>query len=201
MAEQTKATPQTRANGITKVEAVRRALKALGNDATPSQLQPYIKQTFGIEMTPAHITTCKGVILRKGKKKPGPKPKEPSETIAANTTTAGPPLNKLDAVKRTLAALGPDAMPLAIQEYVQKHFGIGISTAVVSAYKKELKARAKKKPAPKPPVQPAPQSSVRQPAPTPAKNGISLEDIEAVQGLVGRVGPDQLKGLIDLLSR
>jgi hypothetical protein len=124
MAEQTKATPQPAR--MTKVEAVRRALKALGKDATPSQLQPYIKQTFGIEMTPAHVTTCKGGILRKGRKKPGPKPKG--------------------------QALGPT-----------------------------------------------------QPTPTPAKalakNGISLEDIQSVKGLVGRVGPDQLKGLIDLLSR
>ena len=112
---------------ITKVEAVRRALKALGNDAPPSRLQPYIKQTFGLDMTPAHVTTCKGGILRKGKKKPGPKPK----------------------------------------------------------------------------VQPEPL--VRQSAPSPAKpaakNGITLEDIQSVKVLIGRVGPDQLRGLIDLLSR
>src|SRR5438045_942493 len=123
MAETTKATPQP-AN-ITKVEAVRRALKALGKDATPSKLQPYIKQTFGIDMTPAHVTTCKGVVLRK-KKKPGPKPK----------------------------------------------------------------------------VQPL-EPLVRQSAPTPAKasrNGISLEDIQSVKGLIGRVGADQLKGLIDLMA-
>jgi hypothetical protein len=114
---------------MTKVEAVRRALKALGNDATPSQLQPYIKQTFGIEMTPAHVTTCKGGILRKGKKKPGPKPK----------------------------------------------------------------------------VQP-PEPLVRQSAPTPppkpaAKNGITLEDLQSVKGLIGRVGSEQLRRLIDLMSK
>ena len=124
MVETAKATPQPAS--MTKVEAVRRALKALGNDALPSKLQPYIKQTFGIDMTPAHITTCKGGILRK-KKKPGPKPK----------------------------------------------------------------------------VQPEPL--VRQSAPTPAKpaakNGITLEDIQSVKGLIGRVGADHLKGLIDLLSR
>src|SRR5262245_44559253 len=101
---------------MTKVEAVRRALKALGKDALPAKLRPYIKQTFSIEMTPGHITTCKGVILRK--KKPGPKPK----------------------------------------------------------------------------VQPEPL--VRQSAPTPAKpaakSGITLEDIQSVKGLIGRVGPDQL---------
>jgi hypothetical protein len=125
MAEK-KATPQP-AN-ITKVEVVRRALQALGKDALPAKLRPYIKQTFGIEMTPAHITTCKGVVLRRGKKKPGPKPK----------------------------------------------------------------------------VQP-PEPLVRQSAPTPpkpaAKNGITLEDLQSVKALIGRVGADQLKGLIDLMSR
>jgi len=34
-----------------------------------------------------------------------------------------------------------------------------------------------------------------------AKNGITLEDIQSVKGLIGRVGADQLKGLIDVLSR
>jgi hypothetical protein len=126
MAETTKATPQTAS--MTKVEAVRRALQALGKDALPSKLQPYIKQTFGIDMTPAHITTCKGGILRKGKKKPGPKPKVQPE-------------------------------PLVRQS------------------------------APTPPARPA------------AKNGITLEDIQSVKGLIGRVEPDQLKGLIDLLSK
>jgi hypothetical protein len=186
-----------KSNSITKQEAVRRALQDKGRDATPSQLKPYIKEKFSFDMSPEHITSCKTKVLKAGKMGPAPKP----SATTANATAVGTPLNKFEAVKRTLAALGPDAMPLAIQGYVKKQFGIDVSTAVVSAYKKELKARAKKKPAPKPPVQPAPQPSVRQPAPTPAKNGISLEDIEAVQGLVGRVGPDQLKGLIDLLSR
>jgi hypothetical protein len=126
MAETAKATPQPAS--MTKMEAVRRALKALGKDALPSQLQPYIKQTFGIDMTPAHITTCKGDILRKGKKKPGPKPKVQPEPLVRPS-------------------------------------------------------------APTPPAKPA------------AKNGITLEDIQSVQGLIGRIGAGQLKGLIDLLSR
>jgi hypothetical protein len=113
---------------ITKVEAVRRALKALGKDALPAKLQPYIKQTFGIDMTPAHITTCKGDILRKGRKKPGPKPTVQPEPLVRHS-------------------------------------------------------------APTPPAKSA------------AKNGITLEDIQSVQGLIGRVGGDHLKGLIDLLSK
>jgi hypothetical protein len=185
-------------NSITKQEAVRRALVDKGRDATPSQLKPYIKEKFGFDMSPEHITSCKTKVLKAGKAKKEPSPKP-------SATTASPPLNKFEAVKRTLAALGPDAMPLAIQGYVKKQFGIDVSTAVVSAYKKELKARARKKPGPKPKQQPVREPVVVPSAPTPAKapakNGITLEDIQSVQGLIGRVGPDQLKGLIDLLSK
>jgi hypothetical protein len=33
------------------------------------------------------------------------------------------------------------------------------------------------------------------------RNGISLDDMEAVKGLVGRVGSDSLKKLVDVLAR
>jgi hypothetical protein len=62
------------AEQITKLEAVRRALGALGRDARPAQMQPYIRDHFGIEMTAEHISTSKGDILSKkkaGKKKAG----------------------------------------------------------------------------------------------------------------------------------
>jgi len=126
----------------------------------------------------------------------------------AENTKAG--LTKFDGVKRALADLGPDAKPLAIQDYVKKQFGINVSTALISFYKKELKARAKrtaakKKPGPKPKPQPAREPVVVPSAPTSAqpaaKNGIALEDIQSVKVLIERVGPDQLKGLIDLLSK
>ena len=56
------------AEEITKQEAVRRALKAMGRAATPSQMQPYIKQNFGIDMSTDHISTSKGIILHPKKK-------------------------------------------------------------------------------------------------------------------------------------
>jgi hypothetical protein len=45
------------AAGMTKREAVKRALKDLGRDATPTQLQPHIREKYGFEMTPEHIST------------------------------------------------------------------------------------------------------------------------------------------------
>jgi len=43
---------------ITKMEAVRRAWRALGKDAKPAQMKGFIKNRFGIDMTTDHISTC-----------------------------------------------------------------------------------------------------------------------------------------------
>src|SRR5262245_34854582 len=112
-------------------------------------------------------------------------------------------MTKNEAVRQALAALGPDAKPMQMQPFIKEQFGIEMSTDHISTAKGEIlrKQKAKKKPGPKPRAeQPAPERPKKQPARA-AANGISLQDIEAVQGLVGRVGPDQLKGLIDLLVR
>ena len=82
---------------ITKLEAVRQALAKLGNDALPSQMQPYIKKTFGIDMTTDHISTSKGDIARKAREAAeaahqaaGKKPAAPKTQAApkAQATTA-----------------------------------------------------------------------------------------------------------------
>jgi hypothetical protein len=121
-------------NSITKKEAVRQALKKLGKSAKPAQLGPYIKATFGLDMTPAHITTAKGELLRgKGKK------------------------GKASAKK-------PEATPAA---------------------------------APQPAAAPAKGSR----GGNGSAAGIGLQDIAAVKELLGRVGADNLRTLIDLLAK
>jgi hypothetical protein len=133
MAKTTGTTAQAATIGITKQEAVRRALAALGKKATARDIRKYVKETFNLDMTIDHIYTAKSSALGKGKKK---------------------------ATKRTInKPAAPEPIPDA-----------------------------------KPPVLSAPVA--RQPA-----GGIRLEDIEAVKGLVGRVGADALKALADLLSR
>jgi hypothetical protein len=59
---------------ITKKEAVRRALATLGKKAKPTAIKGWIKDNLAIEMTTDHISTAKGELLRKGKKKPTPSP-------------------------------------------------------------------------------------------------------------------------------
>jgi hypothetical protein len=145
--------------GISKMEAVRRALSHLGGDAKPSEMQPWIKQQFGIQMSTDHISTYKGDIRRKqtGRAK-GPAP------TAGGTSSPGTP-------------------------------------------KPAVKKPAASKPAPKKPAAPRPQAqqaAARSNGPVKgagAGRGISLEDIQAVKGLVGRIGAGQLRSLIDLLAR
>ncbi len=123
---------KTTRNGMTKKDAVRKALEAMGQDAKPAALKPFIKDHFGIEMTPEHITTAKGEILR-GK--------------------AGK--DKMAAAKKPVAPKQPAARP-------QEPQAAGASQA---------------------------------------RNGITLQDLQTVKDLVGRVGPDTLRSLIDLLAR
>lgn len=119
-------------------------------------------------------------------------------------------LTKKDAVRKALAELGSDAKPVQIQGFVKERFGITMTTDHISTTKGEIhrKEAGKGKAAAAKPAQAKPLEAVAaketKPAPraeTPRANGISLTDIEAVKGLVGRVGPEGLKKLIDLLAR
>jgi len=44
---------------ISKMEAVRKTLSSLGREAKPTEMQAYIKKTFGVEMTKDHISNYK----------------------------------------------------------------------------------------------------------------------------------------------
>jgi hypothetical protein len=109
------------AEKITKQEAVRRALAHFGRDGKPAEMQGWIKQQFGIDMSTDHISTAKGEILRKagGKaKKAAPKKAAPVQPAAASTSPAKPsggkaggiPLEDILAVKELVVRLG--ARPL-----------------------------------------------------------------------------------------
>jgi hypothetical protein len=133
MAEKTSGPAQhpTQTAGITKVEAVRRALAELGTDAPPTQIQGWIKDQLDVEMNTDHISTTKSALRRK---------------VAGKATSAA------------------------------------------------------KKPAPtKRPVQQASQAAAD--GAGKGRGGISLTDIAAVKDLVGRVGADQLRALLDVLGK
>jgi hypothetical protein len=54
--------------GITKIAAVKKALKELGKDAMPGKIQEYVKEKFGLEMSSSHVSNYK-THLRKRKSK------------------------------------------------------------------------------------------------------------------------------------
>ncbi|HKB35663.1 MAG TPA: hypothetical protein VKD72_04365 [Gemmataceae bacterium] len=74
---------------ITKMEAVRRAWRALGKDAKPAQMKGFIKNRFGIDMTTDHISTCKGEIRRK---KAARKKQAVTKTAPAQPPAKGAPV-------------------------------------------------------------------------------------------------------------
>src|SRR5437868_1581597 len=81
--------------GMSKLEAVRRALGHFGSDAKPSAMQPWIKQQFGIDMSTNHISASKGEIQSKrkkaGKVKPAAK-KSAAPKAAAKQPASKPPV-------------------------------------------------------------------------------------------------------------
>ena len=134
-------------------------------------------------------------------------------------------ISRTAAVTKALATLGKDAMPMQIKGFIKDKFGVEMSNNAASAYKSEINRKeaktnpATKGPAQKPKMQPAPAPIAKKPAPalaakkppapkpSPGKvstrkaGGIELADIQILKNLVGRVGPDQLKTLIDVLSK
>src|SRR5262245_14435757 len=154
---------------INKMEAVRRALGQLGRDATPTQIQDYVRDTFGIRMSTNHISAYRSDIRHK-------------EAAKAQAPAAAP--------------AAPSTAPAAAAP-------TPAATKPAPAAKPAAKKPAAKKPAPRPQAQPA---AARAAAPKGAAGtggaaGISLQDVQAVKELVGRIGADQLHKLIDLFAR
>src|SRR5260370_11776630 len=79
---------QADGTGISKMDAVRRALFELGKEAKPLEIQKFIKSRFGVSMDPNMISTYKSTVNKKSAATSGltQKPK----TQAAPFRTAGP---------------------------------------------------------------------------------------------------------------
>ncbi len=110
-----------KANGLTKKEAVRRALAKLGPQAKPAELQAHIKKAFGIEMTTDHVSTCKGDILRKegapvsvgltaAKKPAAAKPAAPKSAAAKAAMPSGISLSDVRTTKELVERYGAAAL-------------------------------------------------------------------------------------------
>jgi hypothetical protein len=88
---------------ITKMDAVRKALSFLGREAKPTEVQAYLKSTFGIEMTKDHISNYKGDIIRK-EAKDAAGSAMPQAATSAKKPAASKPSAPAVAVKPTPAS-------------------------------------------------------------------------------------------------
>jgi hypothetical protein len=104
--------------------------------------------------------------------------------------------NKTEAVRIALQKLGSDAMPLQIQAYLKDEFGLPISADMASTYKGNLlkKAAGQSQVVRRPRAEPRTRANGTQ-------DGFSIEDVQSVKALAERIGPDQVRQLLDVLAK
>ena len=201
--------------GITKVEAVRRALNKLGNDCLRFRDSGFRKGTLRLRddggprqdhqgRDPS--SGCQGAEVcpspgRGGKGSVPPPPVEASPAPAAGPRTpkAAEPITKFEAVRRAMEELGKDAPRARIQELAKEQFGLELTPKHVSDYRAKLVRRASKLKAKKSAERKAAREAT-QPTERPAvlagpstgngKATVLMEDVLAVRELVARVGPE-----------
>jgi len=75
-----------------KMEAVRRAMDSQGYEASPLEIQQFVKDNFGHDMTANMVSSYKSSIRReaglKGKRKKRGRPRKDGVTTAAPATTS-----------------------------------------------------------------------------------------------------------------
>jgi len=98
------------AGGMTKKEAVAKGLGVLGKAATPTQLQKHIKDSYGIDMNPNHISVEKGKILKAAgdHKRSAAKPTAATPPAAQKPATGkeGISLRDIESVKDLVERVG-----------------------------------------------------------------------------------------------
>jgi hypothetical protein len=119
-----------------------------------------------------------------------------------------PPLTRKEMVRQALEALGTPIVNDAIQTFIWKTFRSNVDLKLIGKYK-SLILQEKKTPSKSlssPPSVSQPTSvfeSLNSPSgkeSLPSSASISLADLQLVKGLVQRVGKENLKVLLDLLS-
>jgi hypothetical protein len=94
-------------------------------------------------------------------------------------------------VRTALTELGPDAKPLAIQQFIKERFnGKELSTTIISNYKSVMKRKGggKRKGGPGRPPKSAGGGS------------IAIQDLEAFQTIVRKMGAENVKKLLSLMG-
>src|SRR5262245_1366616 len=99
--------------GITKTEAVRRALVHFGSDAKPAEIRPWLLQQFGIDMSTDQISNYKSDIRKKAGKAKAPAPKAPVQAKAATPKPAAKKSGVSKSTRKKPATPRPQAQQAA----------------------------------------------------------------------------------------
>ena len=104
--------------------------------------------------------------------------------------------NKAEAIRRALAKLGNKALPAEIQDFIKTHFGVEMTTKVISVYKSKL-LKKKGKPGRKPKVvgatdEPAPERAMHE--------AVTFKDMRLVKEISDRLGPARMRELVALVA-
>lgn len=102
---------------VSKMEAMRRALKKKGADAKAVDYQSYIKEEFGMEMTTGMVSNYKSTILKSEKASGSTQPKATAATALTETT---PTPDYSDAFKYTEIMAVKDVVDRLGAEKVKK---------------------------------------------------------------------------------
>ncbi len=95
-----------------------------------------------------------------------------------NVEPAEPKLSQMQMVRLALQACGMDAKPQDIHKYILEQFREDLPTNLISNYK----------------------SQIRRQSGTGGRRNLPIEDLESIRTLVRRLGAEQLKRLVDVLS-
>jgi hypothetical protein len=107
---------------LPKAEAVRRAITALGEEATRADLQGYILQTFGFKMSLNHISKCKAKLAMRAAKATPPAGSQAAATKSAAASAA----SRKPAAPRSLPAQSAPAW------HIRTAGGNGLSAGSIS---------------------------------------------------------------------
>ena len=77
---------------LPKIEAVRRAMAALGKEASRADIQGYVRQKFGIKIGLDHISNCKGDLAKRAAKTATPAGPESAAAKSAANSASGKPI-------------------------------------------------------------------------------------------------------------
>jgi hypothetical protein len=122
--------------------------------------------------------------------------KAAKQTPAGNVQVEEKLTNKAEAIRRALAKLGKKALPAEIQDFIKTHFGVEMTTKVISVYKSKL-LKKKGKPGRKPKVVGA---TIEAAPNVVAHEAISFKDMRTVKEISNRLGPARMRELVALVA-